>query len=72
MQLTKRDPFREMEDMFDRYTRAGGWPRRESQELMASGDWAPRVDITETDQEFTIKAEIVDIDRGVHCRIWSG
>lgn len=61
MQLTKWDPFREMEDMFDRYSRALSFPRRGSQEVMATGDWAPRVDIVETDREFTIKAEIPDV-----------
>jgi HSP20 family molecular chaperone IbpA len=30
---------------------------RGSQEVMATGDWAPRVDIAETDKEFVIKAE---------------
>jgi HSP20 family protein len=63
MQLTKWDPFREMEDVFDRYTRAIGWPRRGSQEIMAAGDWAPRVDIAETDNEFIIKAEIPDVKK---------
>jgi HSP20 family protein len=63
MQLTKWDPFGEMEDMFDRYTRALSWPRRGSQEVMATGDWAPRVDIAETDKEFSIKAEIPDVKK---------
>ena len=63
MQLTKWDPFREMEDVFDRYTRAIGWPRRGSQEIMAAGDWAPRVDIAETDNEFIIKAEIPGVKK---------
>ena len=63
MQLTKWDPFREMEDVFDRYSRAIGWPRRGTQEVMATGDWAPRVDIAETDNEFTIKAEIPEVNK---------
>ena len=63
MQLTKWDPFREMEDVFDRYSRAIGWPRRGTQEVMATGDWAPRVDIAETDNEFTIKAEIPEVKK---------
>lgn len=63
MKLTKWDPFREMEDMFDRYTRALSWPRRGSQEIMTTGDWAPRVDIAETDKEFTIKAEIPEVKK---------
>ncbi|MGD2270240.1 MAG: Hsp20/alpha crystallin family protein [Desulfobacterales bacterium] len=63
MELTKWDPFREMEDMFNRYTRAIGWPRRGNQEVMATGDWAPRVDIAETDNEFIIKAEIPEVKK---------
>ncbi len=61
MKLTKWDPFREMEDMFSRYTRALNWPRGESQEVMTTSDWAPRVDIAETDKEFSIKAEIPEV-----------
>ena len=63
MQLTKWDPFREMEDVFDRFGRAIRWPRRGTQEVMATGDWAPRVDIAETDNEFTIKAEIPEVKK---------
>ena len=63
MAIVKWDPFREMEDMFDRYTKAVGWPRRGSQELMATGDWSPRVDISETDHEFIIKAEIPEVKK---------
>jgi HSP20 family protein len=49
-------------------------PRAGSQEVLATGDWAPRVDIAETEKEFSIKAEIpavkkedvkVTIDNGV-------
>jgi HSP20 family protein len=63
MAIVKWDPFSEMEAMFDRYTRAVGWPRRGSQELMATRDWAPLVDIAETDHEFFIKAEIPEVNK---------
>jgi len=63
MALVKWDPWREIEDMFDRYTKAVGWPRGGSQEFMATGDWVPRVDIAETDKEFAIKAEIPDVKK---------
>ena len=63
MKLTKWDPFREMEDVVDRYSRALSWPRRGSQEVMATGDWAPRVDIAETGKEFSIKAEIPEVKK---------
>jgi len=63
MSLIKWDPFREIENMFDRYTRAVGWPRSGSQEIMTTGDWSPRVDIAENDKEFVIKAEIPEVNK---------
>jgi len=63
MAIVKWDPFREIEDMVDRYTRAIGWPRMGSQEVLATGDWAPRVDIAETEKEFLIKAEIPEVKK---------
>ena len=63
MALIKWDPFREIEDMFDRYNKAVGWPRSGSQEIMTTGDWSPRVDISETDNEFVIKAEIPEVKK---------
>ena len=63
MTLVRWDPWREIEDMFDRYTRAVGQPRTGSQDVVATGDWAPRVDISETDKEFVIKAEIPEVKK---------
>ena len=63
MQLTRWDPWQGMEDVFGRYARALSVPSSGSQEIMATGDWAPRVDIAETDKEFTIKAEIPDVKK---------
>jgi len=63
MSLVKWDPWREMEDMFDRYTRAVGWPRGGGQEVVATGDWSPRVDISETDGNFVIKAEVPEVKK---------
>jgi HSP20 family protein len=63
MALIKWEPLREMEDMFDRYTRAMGWPANRGQELVATGDWTPRVDISETDKEFVVKAEIPEVKK---------
>ncbi|MBU1053120.1 MAG: hypothetical protein KKC46_04725 [Proteobacteria bacterium] len=56
MELMKWNPWREIEDMFDRYTKALGQPRSGGHELITAGDWAPSVDISETDTEFVIKA----------------
>lgn len=63
MTLVKWDPFREIEDMFDRYNRAVGWPRSGSHELMTTGDWSPRVDIVEDDKEYVINAEIPEVKK---------
>ncbi len=62
MTLMKWDPWREIEDMFDRYTKAVGWPRG-GQEAVASSDWSPRVDIVEAEQEFLIKADIPGVEK---------
>jgi len=63
MALVKWEPLREIDDMFDRYMRAMSWPANRGQELIATGDWSPRVDISETDSEFQIKAEIPDVKK---------
>jgi HSP20 family protein len=58
MALVTYDPWREIDDMFERYTRAVAQPRTGIQ-----GDWAPRVDIAETDKAFVIKAEIPEVNK---------
>ena len=67
MKLARWDPFRDVEDVFDRYTRSLGMPMRmrHGQDLMLSdtGEWSPRVDISETEKEFKITAEIPGIKR---------
>jgi HSP20 family protein len=63
MALVKWDPLREIEDMFDRYTKAVGWSRTGTQDIVETGDWTPRVDISETDKEFLIKAEIPEVKK---------
>ncbi len=63
MALTKWEPMREIEDLFDRYTKAMGWHSGRGHELITSGDWSPRVDISETDSEFVIKAEIPEVGK---------
>jgi HSP20 family protein len=63
MALVRRDPGRDIEDMLDRYSRAAGLPRAGSQEVIATGDWTPRVDIAETDKAFEIKAEIPEVNK---------
>lgn len=63
MELTKWEPFRELDDVFERFSQPRGWQHRFGQELAKTGDWTPRVDISETDKEFVIKAEIPEISK---------
>ncbi len=63
MQVTKWDPFGEIDDMFDLYSRALQVPIKGRQEVLSTGDWAPRVDISETDKAFMIKAEIPEVKK---------
>lgn len=63
MPIVKWDPLQEIGSLLDRYTKAVGRPREGSQEVMATGDWTPRVDIAETDKEFVIKAEIPEVQK---------
>lgn len=61
MSIVKWDPFREMDDAFGRMLPSmfGRWPR-----VIAEGDkasayaWAPNADISETADEYLIRAEL--------------
>ena len=63
MELTKWEPLREIEDFFDRYTRALAFPFGRGSDLIANGSWAPRVDVSENDTAFVIKAEIPGVSK---------
>jgi len=63
MELTKWEPLREIEDFFDRYSRSLAFPFSRSSELFANGGWAPRVDVSENDNAFVIKAEIPGVSK---------
>ncbi|OEU70779.1 MAG: heat-shock protein [Desulfuromonadales bacterium C00003093] len=63
MTLVRWDPWREMEELVDRYNRASGDQQAGGQEVIRKGDWSPRVDIAETDSEFIIKAEIPEVKK---------
>ena len=78
MNIVRWDPFRELEQVSERLNRVFGRPAgRESGEGgLVAAEWAPVVDIQETDKEFLIKAELpevrkedvkVEIAQGVLC-----
>ena len=63
MTLVRWDPLREMDQMLDRYSRDLLTQRGMDLDLLSRGDWAPRVDIVETDKAFVIKMEIPEVDK---------
>lgn len=67
MTLTRWSPFREMEDLFDRFSRSfGRLPATRGEgdrETMTVADWAPTVDITESDNEYLIKVELPEVPK---------
>ena len=65
MNLVKWSPFRDMEDLFDRYARITGGPlTNKGLELLKSDvEWRPVADITENDKEYVIKADLPEVKR---------
>jgi HSP20 family protein len=61
MNVTRWEPFREMEDFFRQYSPMLG------RSLRRSGgeetNWTPLADITETDREYLIKAELPEVKK---------
>ncbi|HPF27524.1 MAG TPA: Hsp20/alpha crystallin family protein [Steroidobacteraceae bacterium] len=59
MNLIRREPFRDIDDLFNRML-TSSWPR--SRALANNGgnaiEWAPSADISETDKEFLVRAEL--------------
>ena len=66
MNLVKWDPFRELEDVSTRLNRMfGRFPARaeSGNQMLAMADWAPSVDISETDSAYLIKGEIPGVKK---------
>lgn len=61
MNITRWEPFREIEDMFRQYSPLLARPlRREGGEMT---EWTPVADISENDTEFLIKAELPEVKK---------
>ena len=60
MSLIKWEPLNEIENLLGR---AWGWPINRSQPLLGVGDWNPRVDISESDGTYLIKADIPGVPK---------
>jgi HSP20 family protein len=66
MNLIKWDPFVELDDVSKRLNRIfGRFPARTEaeREVLTVADWAPTVDITETDTAYLIKGEIPGVNK---------
>lgn len=64
MAIVRWDPFRELEDVQVRLNRLlGGRGEGQAGDGMTFGDWAPAVDIRETDKEYLIKADLPEVKK---------
>jgi len=69
MAITRWNPFRELEEMNDRLNRVfGGFAMsrdtaHSTKDALVGFDWSPSVDISETNEEFLIKAELPEVKK---------
>ena len=66
MTLVRWDPFRELEEVSDRLNRMFSRPAiatKNGKESLTVADWTPTVDISETDGEYLIKAELPEVKK---------
>ncbi len=61
------DPFRELEEMSNRLNQifrvGGNGNRAERREALAGVDWAPSVDISETDKAYVLRADLPGVKK---------
>ena len=64
MNIVKWSPFGELEDLHARMNRLFGETAAGRTEIpFLYSDWAPAVDIQETDKEYTVKADLPDVKK---------
>ena len=72
MNIVSWSPFPEMDNIFNRYRRFG-LSGDDGETQGVNMDWRPLADISETDSEYVIKAELPEIDRkDVHVAVENG
>lgn len=75
MNMTVWNPFREMETLLDRYAEGTGRGLLSDTPGMTPefADWTPTVDISESDQDFLIKADVPGVDmKDIHVSVDHG
>ena len=62
MRVIKWEPFRDVDDVFDRFVAETlrRWPRQAA-EGRAALDWAPAADVSESEAEYLIKADLPEV-----------
>jgi HSP20 family protein len=62
MRVIKWEPFRDMDDVFDRFVAESmrHWPRAATANRAAQ-EWAPAADVSETEAEYLIKADLPEV-----------
>jgi len=63
MNIVKWNPFRELEDMQARLNRMLNASPDRTDEPFTFADWAPAVDIQETDAAYSVKADLPDVKK---------
>jgi HSP20 family protein len=63
MNIVKWNPFHELEEMQTRLNRMLGEPGARFDEPFAFTEWAPAVDIQETDVEFAVKTDLPEVKK---------
>ena len=66
MDLVRFDPLRELAEMSERLNRMFGRAAgadHDGKEVMTQADWTPPVDISESEEEFLIKAELPEVKK---------
>lgn len=62
MSMVRFEPFKDFDELFGRYSPLfGRWPREAPG--AAAAEWRPVANITETDAEFVIKAELPEVKK---------
>jgi HSP20 family protein len=66
MNITRWDPFRELQDMSQRLNQIFTRPfdgLGSGRQLLTVAEWSPAVDVSETDGEYVIKAELPEVKK---------